>query len=188
MWGKKSHCEKVIESEKAIAAKTAARDEAESSRSHNHVPVIASRSFAEPAARNAERSGSGRVSSVKGENAADWPLAASGVPAPFQRSRSGSEPSAQASLTACAQGSICMTTSLRYGFARQGSVGREPGLRRRDVLERQHGPAREKGAGKRRERQKEEERERPGGNRAPERSGRHPGASRHGREHEEHRQ
>ena len=53
---------------------------------------------------------------MKGEKAADWLFAASGVPHPFQRSRRGSAPSFHASRTASAQGSIWLATSFKYGL------------------------------------------------------------------------
>ncbi len=111
--GKKRNCEKVSDSPKATAAKNADRGAAESSRAHSHIPAMARMSLSGPRKRNAAGRPSGSVISVKSENAADWLLAASGVPQPFHRSRSGRAPSRQAVRTASVHGRISVTTSSR---------------------------------------------------------------------------
>ena len=53
---------------------------------------------------------------MNGENTAETLLAASGMPQPFQRLRSGASPALNARRVSLAQGRICVTTSLRYGL------------------------------------------------------------------------
>jgi hypothetical protein len=53
---------------------------------------------------------------VSGENAADWPFAASGDPHAFHRFLHGSDPSFHASRTAFDQGPISVATSFRFGL------------------------------------------------------------------------
>jgi hypothetical protein len=57
---------------------------------------------------------------VNGENAADCPFAARGVPQPFHRFRHGIDPSFHAIRTAFAQGPIWVATSFKFGFAGVG--------------------------------------------------------------------
>jgi hypothetical protein len=113
VWGKKSHCENVSESPNATAARTAERRLAPSSEAHSHIPDIASTSFATPVPRNAAVRGRISAGMLNGENAADWLLAISGVPHPFQTSRNGSAPDLHATRTASLQGTICVMTSSR---------------------------------------------------------------------------
>ena len=79
----------VIEKEKATAPNKEASRERRSSRNQSHVPERERRSLS--AAANVKDSTSGRAEAriVRGKNAADWPLAARGVPQPSQRFRGG---------------------------------------------------------------------------------------------------
>jgi hypothetical protein len=106
----------VIENAKAIAATSAETAETPSSRSHNQVPARARKSLAAMSKVNAGANGSTAIARVKGENAPDWPLAASGDPQPFHAFRKGSDPSLQAIRTALAHGANCVTTSFKSAF------------------------------------------------------------------------
>jgi hypothetical protein len=101
---------------KATAAKAAARVDAPSSRTQSQVPAEASSSLMAAISVNACASGQNTVRSVNGENAAETLLAASGIPHPFHRLRSGSAPSFNAVRVALAHGRIWVTTSFRFAL------------------------------------------------------------------------
>ena len=121
VWGKSSHGTIVKENAKTTAPNSAAVRERPSSASHSEAPPLsATNSFRATARLNALASGSAIMRNVKGKNAADWPLAASGDPQPFHRFRQGSEPSFHAIRTAFAHGAISVDTSFRFGSTTGG--------------------------------------------------------------------
>lgn len=93
--------------------------ETSSALNHSHMPDRARKSL--KAAERRKADGNGRARRVTGENAADCPSAASGVPQPFHRSRQGAEASAQALRMAFAHGRNCVATSFKYGLYRRTS-------------------------------------------------------------------
>src|SRR5690242_17110739 len=92
----------VRENAKAVAPKNAAGRVISISRSQRRTPRSATNNLAATDSVKASGRGIGNMRNVNGENAADWPLAASAMPQPFQRLRHGSEPSFQAIRTALA--------------------------------------------------------------------------------------
>ena len=167
--GKKSHCEKFSERPYAIAAKNDALSEARSSRTQSHMPAIAISSLSGPSRRNAVASGSGSVSSVKGENAADWLFAASGVPQPFHRSSSGQRPVLPGDAHGLGPRKDLRHDVVQVGVVRKGAPERQPGVRERHVIERQRRSAAHEGARKRQADEKHESGQVRAGNPPPER-------------------
>ena len=102
--GAKSQGIIVKENAKQTAPKRAEPLDTSRDFSHSHMPERARKSLSAATRRKADGSGSGIARSVNGEKAADCPLAASGVPHPFHRSRQGADPSSQAARTASAHG------------------------------------------------------------------------------------
>src|SRR5262249_32309426 len=106
----------VNENAKLTAPKREAAGEISIARSQSHIPVNARKSLSAAAKVKACDSGRIRVPMVKGENAAELPSAASAMPQPFQRLRSGSDPSFQAIRTALTHGANWVAESFKFGL------------------------------------------------------------------------
>jgi hypothetical protein len=106
----------VRESAKSTAPNAADARDTPSSRSQREVPASARNTLAASWIVKAAHRAKGSIRNENGEKGADCPFAASGIPAPFHRSRSGRDPSFHAIRTALAQGAICVAPSFRFAL------------------------------------------------------------------------
>jgi hypothetical protein len=103
-----------------MAPTIAAVSETRISASHSHIPQKATNNLVRNSNVKPLARGKGNIRKVNGEKDSERPVAASGIPQPFQRFQRGRLPSFQAWRTAFCQGAICVTASLKFSLYRVG--------------------------------------------------------------------